>query len=65
MGLLTGRQRNTPGSGPYKGTSEQLATLVKDDLVRWSRIVKESVFSNSGMSLERPDFGGARSANRL
>jgi len=23
------------------------------------------VFSNSGMSLERPDFGGARSANRL
>ena len=24
-----------------------------------------AVFSNSGMSLERPDFGGARSANRL
>jgi hypothetical protein len=23
------------------------------------------VFSNSGMSLERPGFGGARSANRL
>jgi tripartite-type tricarboxylate transporter receptor subunit TctC len=30
------------GCEPYKGTSEQLATLVKDDLVRWSRIVKES-----------------------
>lgn len=30
------------GCEPYKGTSEQLASLVKDDLVRWSRIVKES-----------------------
>ena len=30
------------GCEPYKGTSEQLAALVKDDLVRWSRIVKES-----------------------
>ena len=30
------------GCEPFKGTSEQLATLVKDDLVRWSRIVKES-----------------------
>jgi tripartite-type tricarboxylate transporter receptor subunit TctC len=30
------------GCEPYKGTSEQLATLVKDDLMRWSRIVKES-----------------------
>ena len=30
------------GCEPYKGTSEQLATLVKDDLVRWSRIVRES-----------------------
>ena len=30
------------GCEPYKGTSEQLAALVRDDLVRWSRIVKES-----------------------
>jgi tripartite-type tricarboxylate transporter receptor subunit TctC len=30
------------GCEPYKGTAEQLAALVKDDLVRWSRIVKES-----------------------
>lgn len=30
------------GCEPFKGTSEQLATLVKDDLLRWSRIVKES-----------------------
>jgi tripartite-type tricarboxylate transporter receptor subunit TctC len=30
------------GCEPFKGTSDQLATLVKDDLVRWSRIVKES-----------------------
>ena len=30
------------GCEPFKGTSERLATLVKDDLVRWSRIVKES-----------------------
>jgi len=32
----------TLGCEPFKGTSEQLAAIVRDDLVRWSRIVKES-----------------------
>lgn len=32
----------TVGCEPFKGTAEQLATIVRDDLVRWSRIVKES-----------------------
>lgn len=32
----------TVGCEPFKGTSEQLASIVRDDLVRWSRIVKES-----------------------
>jgi len=32
----------TLGCEPFKGTSEQLALIVRDDLVRWSRIVKES-----------------------
>ena len=32
----------TLGCEPFKGTSEQLATIVRDDLVRWSRIVKDS-----------------------
>ena len=32
----------TVGCEPFKGTSEQLATVVRDDLVRWARIVKES-----------------------
>ena len=30
------------GCEPFKGSSEQLATLVKDDLQRWAKIVKES-----------------------
>ncbi len=30
------------GCEPYKGTSEQFATLVRDDLPRWARIVKDS-----------------------
>ena len=32
----------TLGCEPFKGTSEQLAVIVKDDLVRWAKIVKES-----------------------
>ncbi len=32
----------TLGCESFKGTSEQLAAVVRDDLVRWSRIVKES-----------------------
>lgn len=32
----------TLGCEPLKGTSEQLAAIVRDDLVRWARIVKES-----------------------
>lgn len=32
----------TLGCEPFKGTSDQLAAIVRDDLVRWSRIVKES-----------------------
>jgi len=30
------------GTEPYKGTPEQLATVVREDLPRWARIVKES-----------------------
>ena len=30
------------GTEPYKGTPEQLATIVREDLPRWARIVKES-----------------------
>jgi tripartite-type tricarboxylate transporter receptor subunit TctC len=30
------------GCEPFKGTSEQLAQIVKDDLGRWAKIVKES-----------------------
>jgi len=32
----------TLGCEPFKGTSEQLAVIVKDDLVRWAKIVKDS-----------------------
>ncbi len=32
----------TLGCEPFKGTSDQLAVIVKDDLVRWAKIVKES-----------------------
>ena len=32
----------TLGCEPFKGTSEQLAVIVKDDLERWAKIVKES-----------------------
>lgn len=32
----------TLGCEPLKGTSEQLAAIVREDLVRWARIVKES-----------------------
>jgi hypothetical protein len=27
------------GCEPFKGTAEQLAAIVRDDLVRWSRLV--------------------------
>lgn len=30
------------GAEPFKGTSSQLATLVRDDLVRWQRVVRET-----------------------
>jgi tripartite-type tricarboxylate transporter receptor subunit TctC len=30
------------GCEPFKGSSEQLAQIVKDDLTRWAKIVKES-----------------------
>lgn len=30
------------GCEPFKGSAEQLATIVKDDLQRWAKIVKES-----------------------
>ena len=30
------------GTEPYKGSSEQMATVVREDLPRWARIVKES-----------------------
>jgi tripartite-type tricarboxylate transporter receptor subunit TctC len=30
------------GCEPYKGTSEQFAALIRDDLPRWQKIVKES-----------------------
>jgi tripartite-type tricarboxylate transporter receptor subunit TctC len=30
------------GTEPYKGSPEQLATIVREDLPRWARIVKES-----------------------
>ena len=32
----------TVGCEPFKGTSEQLAALVRDDLPRWARLVKET-----------------------
>lgn len=32
----------TVGCEPFKGTSEQFAALIKDDLPKWARIVKES-----------------------
>jgi len=32
----------TLGCEPFKGTSEQLAQIVRSDLIRWSKIVKES-----------------------
>jgi tripartite-type tricarboxylate transporter receptor subunit TctC len=32
----------TLGCEPFKGTSDQLAIIVRDDLQRWSRIVKDS-----------------------
>ena len=32
----------TLGCEPFKGTGEQLAQIVRSDLVRWSKIVKES-----------------------
>jgi hypothetical protein len=32
----------TLGCEPFKGTSEQLAQIVRSDLVRWAKIVKES-----------------------
>ena len=32
----------TVGCEPFKGTSEQFAALIKEDLPRWARIVKES-----------------------
>jgi tripartite-type tricarboxylate transporter receptor subunit TctC len=32
----------TLGCEPFKGTGEQLAQIVKSDLVRWAKIVKES-----------------------
>ena len=32
----------TLGCEPFKGTAEQLAIIVRDDLQRWSRIVKDS-----------------------
>ena len=32
----------TLGCEPFKGSSDQLALIVKDDLVRWAKIVKES-----------------------
>ena len=30
------------GTEPYKATPEQLAAVVREDLPRWARIVKES-----------------------
>ena len=30
------------GCEPFKGTTEQFAVLVKDDLPRWAKIVKDS-----------------------
>jgi tripartite-type tricarboxylate transporter receptor subunit TctC len=32
----------TLGCEPFKGTADQLAIIVRDDLQRWSRIVKDS-----------------------
>jgi tripartite-type tricarboxylate transporter receptor subunit TctC len=32
----------TLGCEPFKGTGEQLGQIVKSDMVRWSKIVKDS-----------------------
>ncbi len=32
----------TLGCEPFKGTSEQLAQIVRSDLIRWAKIVKDS-----------------------
>jgi tripartite-type tricarboxylate transporter receptor subunit TctC len=32
----------TLGCEPFKGTGDQLAQIVKSDLVRWAKLVKDS-----------------------